>query len=81
MDLYRVPLSAPPACSAPMRCGAGSSTAQTRSSPANRDRTVRFFVSKGCVRFSRSTARRSWRGSTLVIVVSVQGPDVPRYRV
>ena len=26
MDLYRVPLSAPPACSAPMRCGAGSST-------------------------------------------------------
>ena len=27
MDLYRVPLSALPACSAPMRCGAGSSTA------------------------------------------------------
>ena len=26
MDLYRVPLSASPACSAPMRCGAGSST-------------------------------------------------------
>ena len=26
MGLYRVPLSAPPACSAPMRCGAGSST-------------------------------------------------------
>ena len=25
MDFYRVPLSASPACSAPMRCGAGSS--------------------------------------------------------